>query len=249
MAELVEERAGVIERKQSRLAFRRLGEIADIVDDRQLALSTILQWQFVLRLERTHPCAGPLGRPGEIIAEEERLQGTAIVAQFEHPHIRMIGGNAFQLGQRHAEQALGDIEAGFDDLFELQIGLQLGFGEGESPLAQLLGIITPVPWHDRVVLALFRHQLAEACFFLNSLGAGLLPDLVQQVVHIVGGLCHRVVELQGRKVFITQKLRLFRAQRQRLANDRDIVPRTTVFTARHPGLECLLAQVAPGRKG
>ncbi len=53
--ELVEQRSCIIERQQCRLACSRLGEVADVVDDRQFALCPALQRQLVLGLERTHP--------------------------------------------------------------------------------------------------------------------------------------------------------------------------------------------------
>ncbi|MNU09662.1 hypothetical protein D3C72_2563550 [compost metagenome] len=68
MTEFVEQRARIVERQQRRTARRRLGEIADIVDDRDLADRAVFQRQLVLRLERTHPGTGTLRRPGEIIA-------------------------------------------------------------------------------------------------------------------------------------------------------------------------------------
>jgi hypothetical protein len=51
VAEFVEQRARVVERQQRRLAFRRLGEVADIIDDWQFAVAAVLQLKPVLRLQ------------------------------------------------------------------------------------------------------------------------------------------------------------------------------------------------------
>ena len=57
VAEFVEQRARVVERQQRRLARRRLGEIADIEDDR-----ADVAGKFLLVAQRGHPGAAVLGR-------------------------------------------------------------------------------------------------------------------------------------------------------------------------------------------
>ncbi len=161
----------------------------------------------------------------------------------------MIGRNVLYLDGLDAEQAIGDVEAGLNDVFELQVGLQLGFGEIEHSLAQLLRVMAPVPRHNIVVAAFLRDQPREACLLLECTAAGLLPDRRQQVVHSPGRLRHGIVELVGRKILIAEQCRLFGTKRQRLTHDCQVVGIAAVGAARHPGGKRPLPQVTPLRKG
>lgn len=125
VTEFVKQRARIVQRQQRRFSLGRFREIADIVDDRYFADRAVLQRQLVLRLERTHPCAGTLGGTGEIIAKEHGFQIAVVVSDFENPHIRVIGSDILDLDSPNSEEPVGHIETGLDDFFQLQIGLQL----------------------------------------------------------------------------------------------------------------------------
>ena len=66
VAELVEQRARVVEAEQRRLALGGLGEVHHVDDDRADVAGELL-----LAAEAAHPGAAPLGGAGEIVAEEE----------------------------------------------------------------------------------------------------------------------------------------------------------------------------------
>ena len=66
MAELVEERVGVVEGEQARLALRRLGEVADV--DRDRAHHAV---ELVWPRKDEHQAPERFEEPGEIVADED----------------------------------------------------------------------------------------------------------------------------------------------------------------------------------
>ncbi len=66
VTEFVEQRLGVVERKQRRLAVARLGEVHDIDDER-----TDIALELFPVAQPGHPGAAVLRRAGKIIAEEK----------------------------------------------------------------------------------------------------------------------------------------------------------------------------------
>ena len=92
MAEFMEERARFIYGEQSGLAFRRLGDVEHIDNDRALALA-----QIMLPAKGLHPRAAALGRARKIIADEKRDMLTLGVLCFKDAQIRMIKRQALLL--------------------------------------------------------------------------------------------------------------------------------------------------------
>src|SRR5690606_19748482 len=140
MAKLVEQRACVIDRQQSRLASRRLREVHDIVNDRLLAAI-----QLVTGLQRTHPCARAFGRAIEIVSQEEPTARTVGILHDEGSHIVMPGSDTFLFLAAQPKQPSGYIECGCHDTFEGKVWLQLGIVEIEAFSTQLLRIVAPIP--------------------------------------------------------------------------------------------------------
>ena len=139
VTEFVEQRAGVVERQQRRLTRRRLGEIADVEDDR-----TDVAAEFFLVAQRGHPGAGVLGAAREIIADEQADMTAGHVFHLEGARVRVIKRH-IDGREAQAEQTPRGLEGGLHHLVELEIGLDLGLIQVEFGFAQLLGVIAPVP--------------------------------------------------------------------------------------------------------
>ena len=120
MAELVEQRAGVVERQQSRLAGRRFGEIAHIENDRADVAD-----QLLLVAQRGHPGAAVLGAPGKIIADEQTDMAALRILHLEGAGVWVIERDSHGR-EAEAEQAARGLEGGFRHLVELEIRLDLG---------------------------------------------------------------------------------------------------------------------------
>ena len=244
MAKFVKQRARVVERQQRRLAGARLGEIADIVDDRQLPAI-----ELVLAAQRAHPGAGPLRLAGEIITEEEPARPAVAVGDRPDPHIRVPGLRLGQGREGEAEQPAGHVEGGRDHPVELEIRLQLALVDGELPLPPLLGVIAPVPGLQRMIVAALAGQQAERRRIVGRPRLGMLPDLFEQRAHGDRRLGHRVVQLVGRKAVEAEQPRLLGPQPENVGHDLPVVGRALVLAAARPGAEGFFAQVAPRRVG
>ena len=149
VAEFVEQRARVVEGQQRGFAVGALGEIHH-VDDQRADIAA----QLFLLAQRGHPGAAMLGGPREIIAEEQRdMRPAASVTS----HTRTSGcqtGMSVQLLEAQTEQPCRGVEGGLDDPVELQIGLGRRLIDIVQALAQLLGVIAPVPGRDLEIAAL-----------------------------------------------------------------------------------------------
>ncbi len=208
MAELVEQRAGVVEGEQRRLAGGRLSEIADVEDDRPDIAD-----QLFLVAQRGHPGAGMLGAARVVIADEQRdvlavgvlhVPGARVLVIERH-----VGGREGQ-----AEQPARGFERSIDDLVELEVGLDLGLVQIELGLAALLGVIAPVPGREREVAALVRDDLLHGVALGQRLGAGAGPDVFQQLARGARRLGHLVVEpVVGKGVVARAAWRARRARR------------------------------------
>ncbi len=128
--------------------------------------------------------------------------------------------------------------------FQLQIGLQFGFGEVEFPGADLFGVMAPIPWHDIVVAAFLGNEGGDIGLLLSRPRHRLRPDGAQQIVHGFRRLRHGVVELQLGEIGVAEKLCFFGTQLERFGNDGAIVGFAAVSSPRHPGLESLFAEIA-----
>ncbi len=84
VTEFVEQRLGVVERKQRRLAVARLGEVHDIDDER-----TDIALELFPVAQPGHPGAAVLRRSGEIIAEEKSAMTSGGVPHRPQPHVVM----------------------------------------------------------------------------------------------------------------------------------------------------------------
>ena len=240
VAELVEQRAGVVEGQQRRLA---LGEVHHIDDDRaDVAL------ELLLRAEARHPGAGALGGPAIIVAEEQR-DVAAVLGHLEGAHIGVIGRNVRPLGEGEAEQAGGGVERCRDHLIERQIRLGRRLIQIETGLAQLLGIVPPVPRRDGAVEALRLRKRLEIIALALGAGLGRRPHLFQQGAHRRGRFRHGVVELEGGEGRVAEQAGALQPERHHLGDQCAIVGGAARFAAADPGFIGGLAQIAAGGEG
>ena len=82
VAEFVEQRPGIVERQQRRLAFAGLGKIHD-VDDQRPDIAA----ELFLVAQRGHPGAAVLRAAREIVAEEEPAMAPGGIAHLPYPHV------------------------------------------------------------------------------------------------------------------------------------------------------------------
>ena len=156
VAELVEQRARVVERQQRRLAGRRLVEVHHVDDERADVAGELL-----LVAERRHPGAAALGRPREIVAEEQRRHGAPSASRhLPGAHVGMPDRDVGARLEAQAEQPVRGVERRLDHVVELEVRLDRRLVDVVARLAQLLGVVAPVPRREREVAALRRdHRL------------------------------------------------------------------------------------------
>src|SRR3984893_172527 len=149
MTELMEQRPRVFKGEQHRFAFARLGEIHDVDDDG----ADVAAEPFLLA-QASHPGAAMLGAAGKIIAEKEPALPALRIPNLPDPHILVPDGNVFALLEAQAEQPVRGVERRLYDPLELEIRLDRRLIHIAAQLAQLLGIIAPVPGGELEVLSL-----------------------------------------------------------------------------------------------
>ena len=117
MAELVEQRPGVVQAQKRR---RALGEVQHVHNDgKHLAVKPLLV------AEGAHPGAAAFRGPVEVVAHEKPDKLAAAVRNLENAHIRMINGNAARFLEAQPEQPVRGIENRRDHVVQLEIGHQL----------------------------------------------------------------------------------------------------------------------------
>jgi hypothetical protein len=86
MAELVEQRARIIDAEQRRLARRTLGEVHDVDDDRP----HLVRVQLVLVAPSRRPRAGPLRGPREIVRQEQADVPAVLADHLEGANVGVV---------------------------------------------------------------------------------------------------------------------------------------------------------------
>ena len=94
MTELVKQGVRVVVAEQHRLAFGRLGEVADIGDER-----TDIAGELLLIAQRGHPGAAALRGPGKIVAEEQTDLSAVTGAHRPDAHVGMPDRHVRALGE------------------------------------------------------------------------------------------------------------------------------------------------------
>ena len=244
MAELVKQRACVVERQQRRPAIAALGKVQYVDDDRRLPLG-----ELVLRPEARHPGARALRGAGKIIADEYADVGSVFAEDLPGPHFRMVARQIVSLFELQTKEAGSAIEGRPDHVVELEIGLQLRLIEIVLCLAHFLRVVAPVPRHDLgIVAAATGFGGQRLAFFAGALN-GFAPHRMQEVGDGIRRLRHRVLQAEIGERFEAHEPRILAAQCHGLGDDLAIVGIAGVSAARDPCTERLFAQIAAARVG
>ena len=150
------------------------------------------------------------------------------------------------LGEGHAEQPGRHIKGRIDHVIEREIRLDRRIVEVGAALAQLFGVVAPVPGGELEVATLFRDQGLQGIAVGHGAGAGRFPDPFQQAAHGLRCLRHRVLQPVGGEARVTENLGALLAQLEDFENDGVIVVGVAIVAAGDEGLVELLAQVAAG---
>ena len=127
------------------------------------------------------------------------------------------------LGEADAEQAGGAVESRLDHVVEREIGLDRGVVEIGPALPQLFGVVAPVPWRQREIAALLRHQRLQVVAVPERPGPRRLPDPLQQAAHGLRRLGHGILQPIGGEGRIAQQLGALLAQLEDLDDDGVVV--------------------------
>ena len=154
-----------------------------------------LAGELLLVAQARHPGAAALRGSREIVAEEDADMPPVRPADLPDAHVRVIDRHIGARREGQAEQPVRRVERRLDDAVERQVRLDLALVEIEARLAQLLGVVAPVPWREREIAALGGNDLLQGVAFLSDAAARRRPDGVEQAGHGGRRLRHRVVEL------------------------------------------------------
>src|SRR3954452_3661327 len=165
------------------------------------------------------------------------------VAHLPRLDIRMPARNVAAALERKPEQLVSRIECSLDDVIELEVGLDLALVDVALALAQLLGVVAPVPGRELEVAALLLDERLHGVAVDERARARGLPHPLEQITHRLRRLRHRIIELVVREAAIAEQPRALGAQRQNLGDDRLIVGLAAAIATRDPGAKNFLAQL------
>ena len=244
MAEFVEERFGLVERQQRRGVAHRTGEVADDAHHGSDALAVPVGLFDIVAAPRTLTLA---------VTREE--------VEIEHAQMRLVGvehlvGDRLRMVERRhdglegdAVKPVGEVEDAALHVFEREIGAQHLLVECIVLLAQLLGVIPPVPRLERRARNVFLQEFVHLGQLLPGAVERRRPYLVQQRVDRIGRAGHLVGHDIGGVRRIAQHLGLLRTQTDEVVDELLVVVLIAVVAAVQVGLVDLFAQVALGRIG
>jgi hypothetical protein len=136
------------------------------------------------------------------------------------------------------------VERRRDDVVEREIRLEVRLIEVVARLAQLLGVVTPIPGSEPEVPALVMDDRLERVALGERTRPRRRPHGVEQPARRVPTPGHGVGEHVIGEARIAEQARLLGAQRDHLG-DQTVVVVGAAVAARDPGGEQLLTQVAP----
>ena len=151
--------------------------------------------------------------------------------------------------ERNAVEAVGEEEDPHLDIFEQEVGTQHLLVEGVFLLAELLGVIPPVPRGEFTLGDILAEELLHLGEFALGAFEGRFPHLVEQCIDGVGGTGHLVVDhIRGIRR-VAQQVCLLRAQTDEVVDQLFVVVFVAVVAAVQIGLVKLLAAVTAGGVG
>src|SRR6478672_235974 len=133
-------------------------------------------------------------------------------------------------------------------MMKLEIRLDRRLIDIEALLAQLLGVVAPVPGRELEVAALLLNERLHGVAVGESARPRRFPDAIEQPARGGGCLRHGVVEPVMREGLVAEQPRAFGAKPQHLRDDRLVVGLAAIVAARDPGAEDFFAQIPPRRE-
>jgi hypothetical protein len=267
VAELVEQRARVVQRQQRRRPRRALGKVVVVQDHRQLDPVDAAEPRApadvaALPAQSAHPRTAALARSREVVLEEHADHPAVGVGHLVGAHVGVVGGHVGARREAQAEQSAGTVEGCRDHGLEREVGLDLGIVDGKAAAAHLLGQEAPVPGLDRAgtLAAPFgdpfstsfagsfpwsRQRLGERLALAFHRGQRPRPDLVEQALHGFAAAGHGVGECVVGVAGVAVQRRELAPQSQDVARDLTVVGLARVCAAASPLAPGALAQVAP----
>src|SRR5580693_3937737 len=95
--------------------------------------------------------------------------------------------------ERQSEQALCRIKDGLDHAIETEVRLDTGFIQIAAPLAQLFGVVAPVPRRQLEIAAILLDERLQIVSIGQSLFARARPNRIEQLANGCRRLRHSVV--------------------------------------------------------
>ena len=144
VAELVEQRLHFLDAQQRRGVARRPREVAHVDDDGADALAV----REPLFAKPAAPGAHALPGAGVVVGVEHAEVRSVGVLHLERLHLGVIGRQVGARHEREPVQPVGHVEDALAHLVELEVRTQRLVVEVVARLAQLLGVVAPVPRFD-----------------------------------------------------------------------------------------------------
>ena len=217
MTELMEQGSNLIPCDERWLTLRCLGVVAYIIYNRQLAAL------LALLGKGAHPCTATLGRTAEVIAVEKGDWLAVLIAYLEYLHVWVIGRDVLALLEVQSVNTMSGIEHTiYLYAVDVEVWLNLIIGNVEHLLLHLRRIIEAVVWLQFEVLAL---SLLGILFYRLGLSISLwsifLDELLQEIIHILAVLSHRLFERIVGIAGISHQFALLGTQLGNLGYDRE----------------------------
>src|SRR3954451_8160410 len=109
------------------------------------------------------------------------------IAHLPYPHIVMPDRDALATFEGHTEQAVRGVERRLDDAVELEVRLDRRLVDVAAHLAQLLGVVAPVPGCEREILSFVLHQALQRGGIFHGAAARWPPHALEQRTHRLRG--------------------------------------------------------------
>ena len=203
VAELVEERLDLVGREERRRVGRRPGEVAGDRRHGRHALALLV----VGAPEAARPGAAALARPRVEVHVEDAEVPAVGLEDLEDLDLGVVARQVGLLDELQAVELVAQGEDAVADVVELEVGPQGGVVEGVFLLAQLLGVVPPIPGGELELAGLVAvDEGLERGRLLAGLDQGRLPELLEEGVDLLGRLGHVVLQDEGGVVGVAEEL-------------------------------------------
>src|SRR6516164_1775440 len=199
VAKFVEHRRDISKADQSWFAFGGLWQVGYVVNHRKFSQQTRLFHK------RRHPRSAILVVPFEIIAVEKREVLAIRVEDLEDAHIGMVHGKIVTLFESESIELIGSVEHSIlQHVVQLKIRLYLRIIDVVTGLANLIGVVSPVPGLELESAVLTINDPLAVSGFLGSLCGGSRHDSIHEPQSGRRSLRHLVFNLPRRVTWISQ---------------------------------------------